>query len=250
MLLLIIIFFFFLMSLGSRSFCGVFSVSSKWVSLSWLPPLWCLLVSSLCPRQTSRRHRSNRLAGWSAQKEWCGSFHCIFGLGLKMKLCAKCVKWDWSLIYCLERLLGSKDGRWAFQACDDILSPLPHFKVGLRLQVGQLLLNLAQTPHGCKTSFVPGAFSGTKSFKWDKLGYKVKVVVDSTSPGWHSAFGHYFSDWMKQCSTFQLTSTHSSHLIRFHCARRSNQPQCGPWSRTHSTFCCCVSCSVNHHRTL
>lgn len=69
-----------------------------------------------------------------------------------------------------------KDGRWAFQACDDILSPLPHFKVGSWLEVGQLLLNLAQKPHGCKTSFVPGAFPGAKCRKWDKLGYKVKVV--------------------------------------------------------------------------
>lgn len=30
-----------------------------------------------------------------------------------------------------------------FLGYDDILSPLPHFKVGYRLEVGQLLLNLA-----------------------------------------------------------------------------------------------------------
>lgn len=81
------------------------------------------------------------------------------------------------------KIVVSKDGRWAFQACDDILSPLPHFKVGSRLEVGQLLLNLAQKPHGCKTSFVPGAFPGAKCRKWDKLGYKVKVVFNCTLPG-------------------------------------------------------------------
>lgn len=77
---------------------------------------------------------------------------CIFLWGLEQTCCVQNLVKDWSSITCLTELFARKDG--PFRAVMTSFFLLPHFKVGLRLEVGQLLLNLAQKPCGCKTSFV------------------------------------------------------------------------------------------------